>query len=178
MVKAKAAAASFVIPQNRDEARDMLAKYGEANRQVERIATNLKTELAAAKRAAVEEAVPFARAADEYFKGLQAFCEANRAALTDSGKTKTVDLGTGKASWRSNPAAVNLTGKVEDIIKRIKDAGEGYMKFLRPSVEVNRVAMLNDPNLANKIKGVKVEAAGETFSIEAFAEDEQLREAV
>ena len=78
------------------------------------------------------------------------------------GKVKTADLGTGKVSWRFNPAKVNLRGKVEDIIARIKSAGEPYAKFLRATVEIDKVAMLRDPNLAASIDGVKIASAGET----------------
>lgn len=172
MVKKKAMAARAVsVPQNREEATAMLAQYGDLLRQIEHIEVDLNQALADAKKDAVERAAPLRDEAEQLFKGLQTFCDANRVALTNNGAAKTVDFGTGKVSWRWNPAKVSLRGKVEEIISRIKAAGDQYHDFLRVTFEVDKVAMLRDPNRAMRIEGVKVAPAGETFAIETFAEE-------
>lgn len=177
MVKGKAKAAAVIrVPQNIDEARDMLAEYGTVMRRLEHIETDLNQALADTKKKFLEESTPQANKADELFRGLQTFCDANRTTLTGNGATKTFDFGTGKVSWRWNPAKVNLRGKVEEIIARIKEAGAPYQHFLRATFEIDRVAMLRDPVLAGKIEGVKIASAGETFTVETFA-DETLPEA-
>jgi phage host-nuclease inhibitor protein Gam len=176
MSKKKAIAAAVVrVPQNREEATAMLAEYGTVMRSIEHLETDLNQALADAKKDYIEKASPHVVKADELFRGLQSYCDANRATLTDQGRVKTVDLGTGKVSWRWNPASVKLRGKVEDILARIADAGETYAPFLRATVEIDKVAMLRNPNLAQKIEGVKIASAGETFTVEPFA-DEQLAE--
>src|SRR5437588_69725 len=138
-------AVAVAVPQTREAATEMLADYGEALRQIEAIETVMNGDLAKRKQQAVEEAAPFTARADALFKGLQAYCDANRAALTENGKTKTVDFGTGTVSWRWNPAKVNLRGKVEDIITRIRNAGDEFQQFLRQTVEVDRAEMLRNP---------------------------------
>lgn len=175
MVKGKAAAIKIRVPQTREEASNMLADYGAKLREVERIESEMNDALAEVKKTYLAKATPIADAANDLFKGLQIWCDANRARITDDNKTKTADLGTGKVSWRVNPPKVNLRGKVEDIIARIKSLGDPYKKFLRATVELDKVEMLRDPNLATSIEGVKVSSAGETFTVEPFAA-EQLAE--
>lgn len=177
MVKAKAMAAVAVrVPQSREEATAMLADYGKVMRGIERLETDLNQALADTKQGFVEKSQPLEAQANDLFKGLQLYCDAHRVELTGNDKSKTVDLGTGKVSWRHNPAKVSLRGKAEDIIARIKDAGAEFAGFLRETVEIDKVAMLRNPNLAKKIDGVKIASAGETFTVEPFA-DEQLAEA-
>ena len=176
MVKAKAmAAAAIRVPQSREEATAMLADYGRLLRQIAKFEIDLNYELADIKQKYVDKAAPVTREADDLFRGLQLYCDANRTTLTDNGAVKTVDLGTGKVSWRHNPAKVNIRGKAEDVIARIKAGGEQFQDFLRATVEIDKVAMLRNPNLAQKIDGVKIASAGETFTVEPFA-DEQLPE--
>lgn len=167
----KTKALSVPVPQSREQATKMLADYGIALREIEAIETVMNGELAKIKQDAVAKAEPVTARAYALFKGLQTYCEANRSALTDNGKTKTIDLGTGKVSWRHNPAKVNLRGKVEDIIIRIRNAGDEFQAFLRATVEIDRVAMLRDPKLAEKIDGVKIASAGEMFTADPFGSE-------
>jgi phage host-nuclease inhibitor protein Gam len=166
--KAKAA---IRVPQTREEAAAMLAEYGHAQREIEAIETKMNGDLAGIKAKAVLDAGPLVASSEVLFKGLQMFCEANRATLTEAGKTKTVDFGTGKVAWRWTPAKVTTRGKVEEIIARIKAAGEQYQKFLRATFEIDKVAMLRDPNLAKTITGVRIGSAGEDFSVEPFGSE-------
>ncbi len=177
MVKGKGrAAVAIQVPQSKEEARDMLAAYGTALRDLEHIETDLNQALADTKKAFLEKSEPIAKKADDLFYGLQTYCDANRITLTSSNTIKTVDLGTGKVSWRWNPPKVTLRGKLEDIIARVKNAGDLYQQFLRPAVEIDKVEMLRNPTLAQKIEGVKIASAGETFTVEPFA-DEQIAQA-
>ncbi|ETR78888.1 host-nuclease inhibitor protein Gam [Afipia sp. P52-10] len=180
-LKTKVKAANVRVPQNRDEAAAMIAEHGRLVREIARIELAMNDDLAAIKAEAVRQSAPLQEQSDALVKGITTFCEANRVALTDNNKTKTIDFGTGTVSWRHNPPAVNTRGKVDDIIDRIKalisGGNDAYKKFLRPAVTINRAAMLNDPELAKTIVGIKINSAGETFTIEPFA-DETLPEAV
>ncbi len=101
---------------------------------------------------------------------MQTWAEANRQALTRQGKTKTVDLATGKVSWRLRPPSVTIRG-AEAVLHWLEfssPAGEGFGAFIRRSSSVDREAMLKDPALAAKVPGVKVGSAGEDFIIEPF----------
>lgn len=160
---AKPAVPAMQAPQTREEAAAALARLGAIERAGARIEQNLNEEIAALKTVAEAEAAPLLDEGAAVFAGLQAWCAANRAALTDGGKVKSADLGSGTIGWRLAPAKVTLR-EIETVIARIKELKLG--QFLRTKDEVNKEAMLQNPALANTIAGVSVKSAGEAFYAE------------
>ena len=159
----KAKKPNVPVPGSLGEASEQLARIGELRRNIE-----------ARKRKADDQVAEITRHVDEALsepkqelaaleEGLKTFCEKNRDALTDKGRTKTVKLATGKVSWRKLPAKVSLRG-VEDVIARIKALK--LTEFLRDKTEVNKEAMLEKPEQAGAIEGVTIGSAGEEFTIE------------
>lgn len=141
--------------------------------QVGRIGT-LRREIAARKAAAdeqlktigeqVEQALtPLTEELAELEAGLQAHCEANRNALTNDGKVKFHDFGTGRVSWRLRPRKVTLRN-VEAVIEGCKKLG--LKRFLRTKTEINKDAMLADAARARQIAGVSISSEGEDFIVE------------
>lgn len=180
MVKAKAAAADVRIPQNRDEAAAMIAEYGAAAIEVLRIEAALKAKLADAKKAAEDLAAPFLKQAEDIYKGLHTYCAANREHLLGNSGTKTVDFGTGIVRWRHNPPKVKISGgeegvldlislkKAEAIEKKDVATAAAYGNFLRIKVEIDRDAMLKNPDLARTLTGVTIPKGSEMFEVEPF----------
>ncbi|MBW7968151.1 host-nuclease inhibitor Gam family protein [Bradyrhizobium sp. BR 10289] len=180
MVKAKAAAADVRIPQNRDEAAAMIAEYGAAAIEVLRIEAELKQTLAKEKKAAEDLAAPFMKKAEDIYKGLHTYCAANREQLLGNSGTKTVDFGTGTVRWRYNPPKVKISGgeeavidlinqkRVEAIEKKDTSTAAAFDNFLRVKVEIDREAMLKNPDLARAIAGVSIPKGGEMFEVEPF----------
>ena len=95
-------------------------------------------------------------------RGVQAWCEAHREELT-GGRTKTVEFGSGRALWRLRPPSVSLRGK-EAVIEAC--ATLGLNRFLRMKVDVNKEAMLAEPDVARRVAGVSIGSEGEDFVIE------------
>lgn len=180
MVKAKAAASDVRVPQSREAAAAMIAEFGAAGREVERIETALKAKLAKAKQDAENSAKPHVDKAMELFKGLKLYCEANRQTLLGNSGLKTVDFGTGTVKWRWNPPKVKISGEHEDVIARINakatealdggqlDASHSYLSFIRTKEEIDKEAMLKNPDLARTIDGVSIGRGGEMFEVEPF----------
>lgn len=183
MVKAKAAAADVRIPQNRDEAAAMIAEYGAAARELLLLEAELKETLANAKKDVEERAKPHMKAALDLFRGIQLYCDANRQQLLANTGTKTVDFGTGTAKWRYNPPKVRIAGgadgeevvidlialkKAEAMARDDAATEAAYGNFLRVKVEIDREAMLKNPDLARTITGVTIPKGSETFEIEPF----------
>lgn len=162
------------VPQSKEEAAKLITDYGTLLRKIDAIDVETTQKIADINAAAVAAAFPYVAKAEELFDAIEAYCTSNRRELTGE-KRKSVNFGTGTVSWRVTPASVSFEGKAEDLIKLIENSGAEYAGFLRDTVAVNKVAMLRNPNLAEKIKGVKVEAAGEVFAIKPFA-DEELKE--
>lgn len=160
----KAPAADCPVPQSREAAAAQIAMIGALRRRIEKTKSDAEDKIAKIAEA-VEEALsgPAAELAG-LERGVQMFAEANRETLTGGGRVKFHDFATGRILWRLRPAKVNLRGKVEVIIERIKKLKlDG---FLRVKEEIDKEAMLADPDLASSIDGVKIASAGEDFAIE------------
>jgi phage host-nuclease inhibitor protein Gam len=171
MAKKKLNAADIRVPQSRDEAAEMIAELGRHDRAVQMIEAAMNDALAKLKADAAERAKDHEIKAKALMQGLLLYCTANRDALTDNGKTKTIDFLTGTAAWRFKPASVRISGGEEDLIKLIADKGGDYLNFLRQKTEIDRDAMLKNKELARTLAGVTIGSGGETFTVEPFAQE-------
>lgn len=163
--KSKTLGANLPVPQNREEAAAAIADLGTTSRAVARIEADMNDEIAAAKLASEKQAKPLREREAALREGLKIWAEANREALTQGGKVKFADLGTGKISWRQRPPSVRITG-AERVIEAIKRLGMNA--FLRVKEEPNKEAMLADADNARLIAGVTISSDGEDFIVEPF----------
>lgn len=161
MKKAKAKAISRV-PQSREEAVTAIGRIGIIRRQIafERGLADEAIRLAGEKFEA--DTADLKQELKEHELGVQAWCEANRSALTNGGKVKTHEFGTGAVKWRLRPPSVTVRG-VEAVIEACKRLG---FDFIRTKEEVNKEAMLAEPDKARLIPGVSISSDGEEFVIE------------
>lgn len=163
--KAKTAAANLPVPQSRDEAAASLARIGVLSRDAGRIEADMNDRIATLKERAEAAAGPLRDEARALLEGLRTWCEAHRVDLTQGGRVKTADLGTGTVAWRMRPPKVSLRD-VDAVVERIKHLG--LSRFLRVKEEPNKEAMLAEPPLARTIAGVTITSAGEDFIAEPF----------
>ena len=98
-------------------------------------------------------------------QGLQAWCEANRNELTNGGKVKTANLVTGEIQWRQRPPSVGVRG-AESVIEALM--GFGLNRFVRMKAEVNKEAILNEPDAVKGVAGITVVTGVEDFVITPF----------
>ena len=100
-----------------------------------------------------QEAAPHAGVIEQFRHGIHIWAEANRSELTRDGKTKTVKLAAGEISWRVRPPKVRITGEgiVAEALKRL-----GLERFLRTKQEVDKEALLREPEAAKAIPGVTI----------------------
>lgn len=162
--KAKTRAANVPVPQTREEAASFIHDIGVRQREIARIEADMNDAIAKAKQDAEATATPLSEEVDRLTKGLHIWADANRQTLT-GGKRKFADLGTGKIEWRLTPAKVSIRN-VEDVIARIKTLG--VLAFLRTKDEIDKEAMLREPDKARLIAGVSIGAEGERFYVEPF----------
>ena len=168
MPKNKRAAETANPPKNRDEAESYLARIGEIQRDAALNKAVLAEAIARVTAEMEEASAKLTEEHDRLFRGLQLWAEANRHALTDGGKTKTVRLGNGTIAWRLAPPSVHIKGQ-EAVLEYLK---ENTIGFLRTKLEINREAMLARPEEAAKIPGVTIKSAGEAFVIEPVGQKE------
>ena len=112
-----------------------------------------------------KKAKPYAGRIVELTKGVATWCEAHRGELTKEGKTKTARLATGEVSWRMRPPSIVLRG-AEAVIDALRKLGMD--RFLRVKVEVDKNAMLAEPEAVAKIKGVSI-SQREEFVVKPFS---------
>jgi phage host-nuclease inhibitor protein Gam len=169
MAKNKRAAETATPPKHRDEAEAYLERIGSIQREIKLNKTALAEAIANVTAEIEASSAKLAEENDRLFRGLQLWAEANRHALTDGGKTKTVRLGNGTIAWRLAPPSVQIKGQEAVLAYLMEKKGE---EFLRTKVEINREAMLANAEEASKIPGVTIKSAGESFVIEPVGQKE------
>jgi len=161
----KSAAAAVDVPQSRESAASAIAAIGIASREMTRIQAEMNDALAEIKEAYEREAEPYRLKIDALTNGLQIYCEANRAALTQNGKVKTVEFTSGQALWRMNPPSVRLTDTEENVIGYC--AERGLEEFIRRTPSLNREAIKANPEEAKHVPGLRI-GQSEAFVVVPF----------
>lgn len=161
---ARAKADAVPAPQTKDQVAEAIAEIGRRQRERERIQTAMNDDLARTREVYEREAAPHAEALKGLILGVQAWCEAHRAELTQDGKTKTAALPSGEVSWRLRPRSVSVRG-ADAVIEALKKLG--LERFVRTKEEINKEAILADADAVKPVKGITV-SQGEDFIIKPF----------
>lgn len=163
----KAGTALYSVPQTRDEASSAVDQIGAATRELRRIEAAMNDELADIKARYEALAEPYRARVDTLTKAVQTWAEAHRDELTQHGKVKTHALPAGEILWRLRPPSVRITGveAVLDLLRRT-----GLDRFIRQKEEVNREAILNEPEAVVRIPGIAISQL-EDFVVVPFEVD-------
>ena len=164
----KSQAASHPVPQSMNEANDFIYRIGAAQRERDRIQAEMNDRLAEIKAEFEERADPFKTEIEDRTKGILTFCEAHRDDLTRSGKVKFHKFPAGEINWRRRPPKVSVRGMAV-VLERLKSLG--LKRFIRTKEEVNKEAMLAEPDVAASVDGINVGSEGEDFVITPFETD-------
>ncbi|HEY1503208.1 MAG TPA: host-nuclease inhibitor Gam family protein [Stellaceae bacterium] len=151
--KAKTAAATVPVPQSMDEARDVILEIGKLQRVRTLLETEMNNQLEELRRPFEHDAHFYSAKIKQLSEGLAIWAAANRALLTKDGKTKTAVLATGELRWRMTPPAVSLKN-VKDVLAALAKARLG--RFIRTKEEVDKEAVLREPDAVAGIPGIKV----------------------
>ena len=141
------------VPKSLDEAAQFLADIGQEQRATEEIRSGLNTAVDKLKTQAMADDEPHQKRISQLVEGLFAYAEAHRDELTDGGKRKTVEVPTGIFGWRMTPPAVSLRD-VKSILESLKSLK--LKRFIRTKEEVDKEAMLKEPDVAKTVKGVSI----------------------
>lgn len=160
----KANAARFPVPQSRDEVNEAIARIGLLQRERERIQADMNDELAKVRLRFEELATPLNEQIMGLTQGVHTWCEAHRLELTRSGKTKFYDFAAGEIKWRLRPPRVSLQS-AENVLETLKRLG--LTRFIRVKEQLNKEAMLAEPEVVSGVAGVKIEQS-EDFVIVPF----------
>lgn len=160
--------AQVYVPQSKDEAAADIRKIGDLQREALRATTEMNDAIANI----TQRFQPRLDALNDQIRtlqeGVQGYCEAHRIELTDGGKVKTANLITGEVQWRQRPPSVSVRGSdaVLEMLKRL-----GLTRFIRSKEEVNKEAILNEPDEVRGVAGLTVVTGVEDFVITPFEQE-------
>lgn len=140
------------VPTTRAEAEALLARIGEGQRSVQDTLTRMNAEMAIIKQVYEDEARPQREQIEADFAALAAWSEGARGELL-KGDAKSVKLTSGELGWRTTPPRVTLS-KIGVVIASLKALN--LHRFLRQTEEVNKDAMLAEPEAVRGVKGVSI----------------------
>ena len=166
--KLKTKALVTQAPQSRDQVVEHIRTLGDLTRQRARLAATMNDGIAALQQQYAQEADPINERIEALQAGVHVWCEANRAAITDNGKVKYADFVTGTVKWRNKPPSVGLR-KIEAVIDALKR--HGLHRFLRTKEEVNKDAILADPQAVAGVAGITINSGDEEFVIEPHEQE-------
>lgn len=141
------------VPQSKEEVIAAIAEIGRLQRERARIEAEMNDRLAEIRQVYEEEAAPYAERIKALSLGVQTWCEAHREELTQGGKIKTVRFASGEVRWRTRPPSV-LIRSTEAVIDTLKKLG--LTRFIRLKEEVNKEAILAEPDAIAHIKGITI----------------------
>lgn len=139
-------------PASKEEAEQYLAAIGQDQREVSLIEQAMNEELEQVKAKYQEQAKPYNQRIEATFRALHNWAEANRDSLL-KGRLKTVRLTTGTLTWRMTPPKVNVRG-TEAVIAALERFG--LDRFLRLKKEIDKDAILKEPQAVEGIDGLSI----------------------
>lgn len=147
---------------SRDDVIALVARIGELERERQRMVADADERLSAIKQTLGHALEPIAAELEDARKAVQAYAEAHREDLTNGGKTKTVAFTTGEIGWRQRPPSVSVRA-ADTVIETLKRMG--LNRFVRVKEEVNKEAILAEPEAARGIAGLAITVGVEDFFI-------------
>ncbi len=162
------AKAQLYVPQSKDEVAKYIHMIGDTQRLMLREQAEMNDAIANVTARCQPRLEELGEQIKTMQEGVQAWCEGHRAELTSEGKTKTANLITGEVQWRQRPPSVSVRG-AEAVIEALKRLGLG--KFVRNKEEINKEAILNEPDAVKGVAGITVVTGVEDFVITPFEQE-------
>ncbi|MDA8258348.1 MAG: host-nuclease inhibitor Gam family protein [Betaproteobacteria bacterium] len=157
--------AEAYVPQTIDDCAADIRRIGDLQRQL----TVAQAEMNDAIAEITERYQPMLNSIKQMMTplqaGVQVWCEANRHDLTRGGKVKTANFTTGEVAWRQRPPSVSVRG-ADVVISALAELG--LIRFIRTKQEVNKDAILAEPDAVRGVAGINVITGVEDFVIVPF----------
>lgn len=162
------AAAQIQVPQTQEDCAAAINAIGRITRDIQREQAAMNDAIAEITDRYKGVFEPMQKEAEQLQKGVQAYCEAHREALTNGGQTKTGRFVTGEVQWRQRPPSVRVKAQevVIDTLRRL-----GLERFVRIKEEINKEAVLADPAAVSGIAGLSIVSGVEDFVITPFEQE-------
>lgn len=162
--KTRIKAATTATPQSLEETQGWIKQLGDTQRELARESAAMNDEIAVITDRHTPAINALKDKMKELQKGIQAWCEANKTTLI-TGKSKTVNMTTGEVMWRLRPPSVSVRG-VSAVLEALDTLG--LRRFIRTKEEINKDALLNEPDIAATVAGITIKKDVEDFVIKPF----------
>jgi phage host-nuclease inhibitor protein Gam len=159
-------AAQLYASQTRTDVQSDIKTIGDLQREHARKTADLNDAIANLTQAAAPQLKALSDQIIRLQGGVHTWCEAHREEIC--GKGKSANLVTGEVQWRQRPPSVRISG-MDAVIAWLKTMGMN--SFVRSKEEVNKEAMLNEPDKARAVPGVTIVTGIEDFVIVPFEVD-------
>lgn len=160
--------AAVYASQSRDDVAAEIRAIGDLTRSQARLQADMNDAIAAITAQYQPQLDALKERIGSLQEGVQIWCEANRHELTREGRTKTAQFVTGEVQWRQRPPSVAVRG-ADAVIDALKRLGLG--RFVREKLEVNKEAILNEPEAVRGVAGITLQVGVEDFVITPFEID-------
>ncbi len=164
----KQPAITVPVPQDAAECAAYIHAVGEMDRAIGALELAMNGEIAEVTERYAGRFTPLKARLLATSAAVQTWCEAHRADLTQNGKVKTAGFVTGSVQWRQRPPSVLVRG-ADSVIETLKRLGLG--RFVRVKEEVNKEAVLNQPEAVAGVAGISLKTGVEDFVITPFAQE-------
>ncbi|HWP00029.1 MAG TPA: host-nuclease inhibitor Gam family protein [Methylococcus sp.] len=164
----KTEALQIPVPMTRDDVARDIRLLGDAMRRLTRLEAEMNdriAEITAAHQPCIDEIRVEIKSLQT---GIQTWCEAHRDELTEGGKVKTGHFITGDVQWRQRPPSVVIRGvdAVIEVLKRMD-----LTRFLRVRTEIDKQAILNEPEAVKGVPGLTIVTGVEDFVVTPFEQE-------
>jgi phage host-nuclease inhibitor protein Gam len=153
------------VPQSKTECAEYIRQVGDLQREFSRRSAEMNDAIAVITQEHQPHLEGISQRIDTLQEGVQAWCEAHRVELCGENDRlgKTANFITGTVSWRQRPPSIAVRGAdaVIEALRRLK-----LDRFIRTKEEVNKEAMLNEPDVARGIAGIKLVTGMEDFIVQ------------
>ncbi|MGS4886116.1 host-nuclease inhibitor Gam family protein [Roseibium sp. MB-4] len=163
--RSKRLAADYPVPQSKEDCDEMVRTLGDIRRDLARLEADMNDKLAETKDRFETKAEPLRDKAQELLDGIETWCAANRDNLTNNGKVKFAKLKNGEIRWRVRPPKVTVRAK-DAVLDALKELG--LHRFVRTKEEIDKDAILEEPEAVKSVKGISIGSQGEDFIVEPF----------
>lgn len=141
------------MPKSIKEVVQLLGRLGLLLRRVERHELTLNDRIQRLKETHSERIGPISEEIDEIVSRIQFYADTNRSELTEDDKFKSVKFGDYVVRWRLTPKSVTIRG-ADKVLQSFRDMG--LERFIRNKPEINKTALLQEPDVATSIDGVSI----------------------
>lgn len=164
-MKKKRSKSTITPCQSKAEVMENITQIGLKQREISRLEAEMNDKIAQLTEQYKDDILKLQLEVQTLTHQAQIWCEQNRNSLLED-KGKTANLLTGEVSWRFRPAKVVLSEKEAQVIEQLEQLG--LVQFVRVKKNVNKDAVLADPQAVKDIAGITIVSNVEDFIITPY----------